>query len=284
MTQVRPASFHAQPGADSHLITMRSFDTIDRVLPGMAAVRITRRMVDSAGRGCAVAHALLLAAVIHASPALAQGATRAPPCSEEDARVAAERFASTDAAFDALPRTLSIAPGPQPTGRDFVLAMRAQLDAAARSVRRVTDPLVPVRLSGCGPWSVLADSRSAEAYSLLARAIDEATLLPLPDDMRSRLDGAPAATVAGVEAAFLDQMRTVLRDQSDTVRCFMIASDLRASRAARIAGMNDPAVSRSLARLRALEPRIAACVVSSPGMEPYRAGELEELAGSSSAR
>jgi tetratricopeptide (TPR) repeat protein len=190
------------------------------------------------------------------------------------------RFTIANEAVTPLRQSVRVAPGRQPTGQSFVQAIRTQIDENARQVRGVVDGFTPILAYRRPTWTIASFVQQGQAYEILASAIINATLTPLPDDLQRRIRGASADVRQEVETQFQDQVRQVLEDQIRPVECFAIARYALAARAARVGAIDNEHTRTAVARLQSYgDERIAECIAQAQAQDAsfgaYTPGEFQ---------
>jgi tetratricopeptide (TPR) repeat protein len=190
------------------------------------------------------------------------------------------RFTIANEALAPLRETVRVAPGRQPTVQSFVQSIRSQIDEDARQVRGVVDGYAPILAYRRPNWTIASFVQQGQAYEILASAIINATLTPLPDDLQRRIRGASADVRTEVETQFQDQVRQVLEDQIRPVECFAIARYALAARAARAGAIDNEHTRTAVARLQSYgDERIAECIAQAQAQDSsfgaYTPGEFQ---------
>lgn len=190
------------------------------------------------------------------------------------------RFTIANEGLAPLRETVRVAPGRQPTVQSFVQAIRTQIDNDARQVRTVVDGYAPVLGYRRPTWTIAAFVQQGQAYEILASAIINATLTPLPDDLQRRMRGASADVRSEVELQFQDQVRQVLEEQIRPVECFAVARYALAARAARAGAIDNEYTRTAVARLQSYgDERIAECIAQAQTQDAtfgaYTPGEFQ---------
>ncbi|MBX7190897.1 MAG: tetratricopeptide repeat protein [Sandaracinaceae bacterium] len=190
------------------------------------------------------------------------------------------RFTIANEALPPLRETIRVAPGRQATVQSFVQAIRTQIDEDARQVRGVVDGYAPVLGYRRPTWTIAAFVQQGQAYEILASAIINATLTPLPDEVQRRMRGASADVRSEVELQFQDQVRQVLESQIRPVECFAVARYALAARAARAGAIDNEYTRTAIARLQSYgDERIAECIAQAQAQDAtfgaYTTGEFQ---------
>lgn len=190
------------------------------------------------------------------------------------------RFTLADEAMAPLRTSVRVAPGRQATTAAFVQTIRSQIEASSRQTQSAVDGYAPVLTYGRPTWTIAAFVQQGQAYEVLASAIINATLTPLPDDIQRRIRGASADTRAEIEATFQDQVRQVLEDQIRPVECFAIARYALAARAARAGAIDNEYTRTAVARLQSYgDERIGECIAQAQSQDAsfgaYSPGEFQ---------
>jgi hypothetical protein len=190
------------------------------------------------------------------------------------------RFTIANEGLAPLRETVRVAPGRQPTVQSFVQAIRTQIDNDARQVRTVVDGYAPVLGYRRPTWTIASFVQQGQAYEILASAIINATLTPLPDDLQRRMRGASADVRSEVELQFQDQVRQVLEEQIRPVECFAVARYALAARAARAGAIDNEYTRTAVARLQSYgDERIAECIAQAQTQDAtfgaYTPGEFQ---------
>jgi tetratricopeptide (TPR) repeat protein len=190
------------------------------------------------------------------------------------------RFTIANEGLPPLRESVRVAPGRQPTVQSFVQAIRTQIDNDAREVRTVVDGYAPVLGYRRPTWTIAAFVQQGQAYEILASAIINATLTPLPDDLQQRMRRASADVRSEVELQFQDQVRQVLEEQIRPVECFAVARYALAARAARAGAIDNEFTRTAVARLQSYgDERIAECIAQQQAQDAsfgaYTPGEFQ---------
>ncbi|MBN8613122.1 MAG: tetratricopeptide repeat protein [Deltaproteobacteria bacterium] len=192
---------------------------------------------------------------------------------------AQSRFTIANEQLQPLRERVRVAPGRQATVQSFVQALRTQIDNNAREVRTVVDGYAPILGYRRPTWTIAAFVQQGQAYEILASAIINATLTPLPDDVQRRMRGASADVRLEVETQFQDQVRQVLEQQIRPVECFAVARYALAARAARVGAIDNEFTRTAVARLQSYgDERIAECIAEASAQDAtfgaYTPGEF----------
>jgi len=190
------------------------------------------------------------------------------------------RFTIANEGLAPLRETVRVAPGSQPTVQSFVQAIRSQIDEDARQVRGVVDGYAPVLAYRRPTWTIAAFVQQGQAYEILASAIINATLTPLPADLQRRIRGASADVRQEVEIQFQGQGRQVLEEQVRPVACLAMARYALAARAARAGAIDNEYTRTAVARLQSYgDERIGECIAQAQAQDAsfgaYSPGEFQ---------
>jgi cellulose synthase operon protein C len=169
----------------------------------------------------------------------------------------------------------------------YVQNLLAQIREGAGRAAHVIEEYEPVVAYGRPTWTIAALVRQGRAYEILAASIINAPFI-FPADLQRRIRGAPAETRDEVRVQVEDRIRQALDPETRIVECRGIRHYALASRAARVASMDNEYTRFAIDRLQAYgEERIAECIelmrtgdpahgiTADPDLAAYTPGEFE---------
>ncbi|MGF1467784.1 MAG: tetratricopeptide repeat protein [Sandaracinaceae bacterium] len=214
--------------------------------------------------------------------------TGAQPGSIAAEYAAESHFALADTEIEDF-EDLRIAPGRQRTDTEFLEELNDQIQDGARRAEEIKNEYEPVLAYQRPAWTVAAYARQGRVYEVLARAVLDAQLEPLPTNLERALRPLPPFEQDELRFQFEEAIRAVIDQEVRPIECLALVRYALAARLALAASIDSEYSRQALDRLQAYgEERINECltqpqfaeVVTAPRPGEFvraRRGQLSEL-------
>ncbi len=181
--------------------------------------------------------------------------------------------------FDAF----SISAGRARDVRSMAADVMRQVEVGAARAAEAAARYERIETYGAGVWTIAAQARRGRVYETLVRAMLDARVQQLPDDLARSLRGATPAEREQARVGLQDQIRQTLEGQAAPLECRAVARYVMAARLGRRAAVDGEHVQFATERLDAYgEERVIECVAEAhaenPTFAPYTPGELAPVA------
>ncbi|MCA9582846.1 MAG: hypothetical protein KC416_13700, partial [Myxococcales bacterium] len=196
--------------------------------------------------------------------------------------IAAEYAAEAD--FILVDQTIAdfekyeVNPGKPKTMKDYVDALKKQIDSGAKEAQSLVKGYEPIPSYGRPAWTVAALVRQGRVYEVLARAILNAKFV-MPADLQKQLKRMDEFQREDIRFEVEGAVQQVLDQRVRPVECFAVARYALAARAAQAGSLDTEFTQIAVDRLQAYgDERIGECIAEAqkndPNFASYRPGEF----------